>query len=622
MNFRGPTALSGRPKNAVCATRERYGRGQWMPRWVSDYRLGDECSRNRDTIPSTEIPFPAAQSRGVGSVTVPETSQRDWGIALSIGVLSCVYLLAFRRATGLKLDEGLSLQAAQRILQGQVPYRDFFSLVTPGSYYWTALLFRVFGDSILVTRATLVAYGGLFSLLTYFLARRVCSRSHAALGACLLTITSLPYYFVAEHNWDSTVWTCLALYCAVRLLERPNLSWAFALGFFASLTCLFEQSKGGGLALGLAAGFLLLSYRFGRRALFTGKRLAALALGLTLPVFVTLLYFGVERSLRPMLADWLWPLKHYNSVNLVPYGYLPLSPLEWHTIHSGSLLWRLFALFTLSPTFLIPALPILALMLLGCHLFGLRAHRAWDREQAYYVLVCSCIAGLLLSVLVARPDLSHIIYLAPIFYLVLCWILEGKAFGGAFLPATRPVIAAYVVLSFSGFGLALLLNAGNARQTLKTRRGTLRTTIQDAVVPYVQAHVPEGTEIFVYPYQPLYYYLTGSNNITSYDFLYPGYNTPGQFRQAAQQLDAGRPTAVLLAPSFMDVALTVFPGTPLRVLARSDPMVNQIFSRYRPCKTLKSAEGFTDVFMMRKDLSCPGEASTTGYRENVEKKAR
>jgi 4-amino-4-deoxy-L-arabinose transferase-like glycosyltransferase len=558
-----------------------------------------------EKILSAEIPCSAAQNRAGQSIMIPEKWLRDWGIALAIGALGCGYLLAFRRATGLKPDEGLSLQAAQRILQGEVPYRDFFSLVTPGSYYWTALLFRVFGDSILVARATLVAYGGLFSILTYFLARRVCSRSHAALGASLLIVTCLPYYFVYEHNWDSSVWTCLALYCAVRFLERPNWSLAFAVGFFASLTCLFEQSKGGGLVLGLAAGFLLLSYAFGGQALFTAKRLAALALGLTLPLLVTTLYFGAEHSLRLMFADWFWPLKHYNSVNRVPYGYLPLSPSEWHTLHSGSLLWRLFALSVLSPTFLVPVLPILALMLLGWRLFALRARRGWNQEHAYYVLVCSCIAGLLLSVLVARPDVSHIMYLAPIFYLVLCWLFEGNAFGGAFSPAVRRLITVYILWSFSGFGLALLLNAANGRQTLKTRRGTLRTTVQDAVVPYVQAHVPEGTEIFVYPYQPLYYYLTGSSNVTSYDFLYPGYNTPDQFRQAAQQLETGRPTAVLLAPSFMDVALTVFPGTPLRVLARSDPMANQIFSSYRPCRTLNSAEGFSYVFMMRKDLSCP-----------------
>lgn len=560
-----------------------------------------------DEVPSDVVAAVKSVSRQEPqSITVPEKSLREWGVALTIGVLSCLYLMAFRRVTTLNTDEGISLQAAQRILHGQVPYRDFFSFVTPGSYYWTALLFKVFGNSMLVARTALVVYGGVFSLLTYLLARRVCSRRHAALGACLLTVTGLPYYFVAFHNWDSTLWTCLALYCAVRFLEGPNWSWAFSLGSFTSLTCLFEQSKGGGLMLGLTVGFLFLSYTFGGRDLFTRRRLAALALGLLLPLLVTLAYFESQHSLGLMLADWLWPLKHYSSVNRVPYGFLPLSPSEWHTLHSGSPLWQLFAFFVLSPAFLVPVLPVLAVVVLGCRLFAMRARRIWDRANAYYVFVCSCIGGLLLSLLVARPGLSHMMFLAPVFYVVLCWVFEGRAFGGAFLPATRRLIIAYVLLSFSGFGLALLLNAANAHHPLQTRRGTLRTGDQDAVVAYVQAHVPTGAKIFVYPYQPLYYYLTGSDNPTSYDFLFEGFNTPAQFGQAAQQLEADHTPVVLLSPSFFPVVeLSAFPGTPLSVVARRDPMVDLIFSRYRPCQILPSAQDITYIFMLRKDLVCP-----------------
>jgi hypothetical protein len=40
-------------------------------------------------------------------------------------------------------DEGIILQGAERILRGQVPYRDFFSFFTPGSYYLLALLFKI-----------------------------------------------------------------------------------------------------------------------------------------------------------------------------------------------------------------------------------------------------------------------------------------------------------------------------------------------------------------------------------------------------------------------------------------------------------------------------------------------
>src|SRR5579864_1137484 len=79
--------------------------------------------------------------------------------ALLIAVGAFVYLFPFLRYTSLNADEGIVLQGAQRILEGQVLYKDFFSFYTPGAYYWTALLFRLFGNSILVPRFTLLIYG-------------------------------------------------------------------------------------------------------------------------------------------------------------------------------------------------------------------------------------------------------------------------------------------------------------------------------------------------------------------------------------------------------------------------------------------------------------------------------
>src|SRR3989442_3578622 len=107
---------------------------------------------------------------------VPEHFSRDRQIALFIFLSSLGYLLLFRRYTTLDPDEGIVLQGAQRILQGQVLYRDFFSFFTPGSYYLLALLFKIFGDSFLVARTALVLFGGAYSVVTYLLARRaVCA---------------------------------------------------------------------------------------------------------------------------------------------------------------------------------------------------------------------------------------------------------------------------------------------------------------------------------------------------------------------------------------------------------------------------------------------------------------
>src|ERR1044071_7922609 len=169
------------------------------------------------------------------TVGPPESSRLERLIAAALFVVSFLYLCLFRRATWIDLDEGIILQGAQRILDGQVLYRDFFSFFTPGSYYLLALVFRVFGDSYLVAHTLLAVVGAGFSPVTYLLSRRVCGRQTSLLVTGLMTITALPLRFVILHNWDSTLLVCLALYCAVRLLESSSTKWAFSAASFASL---------------------------------------------------------------------------------------------------------------------------------------------------------------------------------------------------------------------------------------------------------------------------------------------------------------------------------------------------------------------------------------------------
>lgn len=155
-------------------------------------------------------------------VAIPEESRSERQIAIAIFAISFIYLYLFRRYTTIEPDEGIILQGAQRVLDGEVLYRDFFSFFTPGSYYFLALIFRLFGSSFLVARTVLVFFGGIYSVVAYLLARRVCSRTSALAAIALMAATTLPFRFLVLHNWDSTLWACLALYCAVKTMESSG----------------------------------------------------------------------------------------------------------------------------------------------------------------------------------------------------------------------------------------------------------------------------------------------------------------------------------------------------------------------------------------------------------------
>ncbi|MEP6783518.1 MAG: hypothetical protein ABI983_07600, partial [Acidobacteriota bacterium] len=59
------------------------------------------------------------------------------GSAIVFAIAAWFWLTYFNRNTNL-LDEGSTAAQALRIINGDLIYRDFFTVVTPGSYYMVA----------------------------------------------------------------------------------------------------------------------------------------------------------------------------------------------------------------------------------------------------------------------------------------------------------------------------------------------------------------------------------------------------------------------------------------------------------------------------------------------------
>jgi dolichyl-phosphate-mannose-protein mannosyltransferase len=538
------------------------------------------------------------------TVGPPESSRLERLIAAALFVVSFLYLCLFRRATWIDLDEGIILQGAQRILDGQVLYRDFFSFFTPGSYYLLALVFRVFGDSYLVAHTLLAVVGAGFSPVTYLLSRRVCGRQTSLLVTGLMTITALPLRFVILHNWDSTLLVCLALYCAVRLLESSSTKWAFSAASFASLTVLFEQSKGAGLVLGLGVGFAIVILYGQGRHIFHRRHLTAIAFGFLWPLLITFVYFASQHALGEMLKSWFWPIQHYSAANRVPYGYENMSEEDRRDIFgSGSLAMRLLMRLIFSPHTWIPYLPLLAVALLIRLMLFRNRRGLTTREWSYYVLISAGISGLLLSVIAARADDFHFLYLQPIFFLCLAWLLDGRNVRSTFVAKVSPVVGFLLSMSLLAAGAEALFQTRQPN-IATTRRGTIATPRHDEVIPYIQAQTFPAELLLVYPYQATYYYLTQTYSPTSFEYYQPGMHTPEQVQEMLTQIKERPPRFVLYEPSFTRRVPTSWPNTPETALA-VDPIASFLAQRYRACLTLQSSTSWNFLLMVRKDWSCP-----------------
>ncbi|MBV9183364.1 MAG: glycosyltransferase family 39 protein [Acidobacteria bacterium] len=521
-------------------------------------------------------------------------------IPLVIFLLSLAYLFLFCRYSSLEPDEGIVLQGAERILRGELPYRDFFSFYTPGSFYLMALCFRLFGDSFAIARTSVAFAGAVCAALTFLLTRRVCSARIAAFAALLSTVAGATVRFLVLHNCYSTVIACCALYAALRLVETGKSSWAFATGLLTSLVFLFEQSKGAGLAAGLGLGFLVLFFADIRS---TRRSLALGACGLACPIIFTFAYFATHHIVRVMVASWLWPLNHYTRANHVIYGYQNWSEQARALLfHTGAPWIRVLKVLAVSPGLLVPTLPLITVGLWVWSLY--RCYRAAvSKAICYYVFVCSTLIGLLASVVVARPDMLHFMYLAPFWYVVLGWILGSPHFNHRRLLAARPALIAYTAIAFGLFALALFLNSSAAHYRIETRRGEIKTGNRDSVIDYVQSHIPRNQELLVYPYLPLYNYLTQTRSPSRFDYFQPGMNASDQAEEIIAALKSRNQQAVLFEPWFTEKIPNSWPATPLTEIAK-DPIADFIVRNYRVCQMLVSPQGWRFDYMVPKLARC------------------
>jgi hypothetical protein len=306
-----------------------------------------------------------------------------------------------------------------------------------------------------------------------------------------------------------------------------------------------------------------------------------------------------------MLAGWLWPLQHYSTSNRVPYGYLSLPDDGLRNIFfSGSWGIRVATILAISPSFWIPVLPLFGVALLLRLVAGIRRRQRVRPEWAYYALVSSAVSGLLLSVFVVRPDIVHFVYLQPIFFLVLAWLLGGRNIRGPVVRRLGPVLGFCVALPLLTMAMPLLIRAAGSHYTLATRRGLVNTPTKETVIEHVQAHVAPGERILVYPYMPLFYYLTGTYSPTSFEYYQPGMHTREQSLDLLSQLKVHPVRVVLFELGFADHIRYSWPNTQARDLA-SDPVADYIAQEYRPCAYLESAPNFHFLFMVRKDSVCP-----------------
>ena len=206
------------------------------------------------------------------------------------------------------VDISYILNIATRIAAGDVPYAQFPLAQAPLTFLVQAVLIRLFGPHFVVQIAYATVVGGVATVLTYWIARRLLSGAvtkPAALAA-ILAIPLVPlgiYAILPNPFYDPD--GCIAILAAVAAIlaasDRPTrMRWLLA-GALISIPLFIKQNIGGAFLV-LAIGALALD-AVSRPAMRNGLRwcLVGLGIALGLELLALQLVVGIDHYLA-----WAW----------------------------------------------------------------------------------------------------------------------------------------------------------------------------------------------------------------------------------------------------------------------------------------------------------------------------
>ena len=229
-------------------------------------------------------------------------------LSLLLFVASAAFTVWRNTQVAVLVDISYILNIATRIAAGDVPYAQFPLAQAPLTFLTQAVLIKLFGPHFFVQIAYAAIAGGLATVLTYVIARRlvagVVARPDALAAVLAIPLVPLGIYAILPNPFYDPD-GCLVILAAVAAVlaanDRPTRTRWLVAGALISVPVFIKQNIGGAfLILAVAA---LVADAFARPAARAGLRwcLTGLAVALGLELLALQLIVGIDQYLA-----WAW----------------------------------------------------------------------------------------------------------------------------------------------------------------------------------------------------------------------------------------------------------------------------------------------------------------------------
>ena len=187
----------------------------------------------------------AADGSDTVSATEPKAQKNETWL-MQTGVLAVVLLLAgtytvFHIGKGwVPADDGTLSQSAVRVLQGQLPHRDFGEIYTGGLSFIHALAFRMWGVNLMSLRICVFLFFLAWLPAVYYIALRFTPALGAGAVTLLAVSWSYPNYPAAMPSWYNLFFTTFGAAALLRYLEVRNRRWLVLAGICGGASILIK----------------------------------------------------------------------------------------------------------------------------------------------------------------------------------------------------------------------------------------------------------------------------------------------------------------------------------------------------------------------------------------------
>jgi hypothetical protein len=316
--------------------------------------------------------------------------------------------------TSYNADSFLFVYDAKRVLDGQVPYRDFFEFIGPGTLWLQAAWMGMFGTAASSLQALLVLTLALLATGLYLLTSRVSGRPWLSIFVPAFVVLAIPVHFPwPYHQWYSQTAIVGVLLAVSQWLTGGRRLWLVVAGIGCVVTGLFTQTWGGAMVVTIG-GFLLLRDR--RRAVVADA--AWFGAGVAAAAVTVTGYFVLQGAASSFLYDALvFPPRHMVEINQAPFAF---NLMSWVDI-VGERGQAEHPFFQLAPwaTFVLPLSGVAVAAVMVCVAVVRRVlPRSGASDPARDLLLLCAIATVVLFLLVVRvrPDLFHLAWATLVAY--------------------------------------------------------------------------------------------------------------------------------------------------------------------------------------------------------------